>query len=66
MEYDGIGKYYDDDGNIYIGNYKNDKKTEGNLYELQEDGTHTLFQVKYDEFENKIDRKQISKGHNMV
>jgi hypothetical protein len=36
------------------------------MYELQEDGTHTLYNVKYDEDENEIDREEISKGHKLV
>jgi hypothetical protein len=35
------------------------------MYELQEDQTHTLFKVKYDET-GKIERKEISRGHKMV
>jgi hypothetical protein len=44
----GLGRYCNDDGSIYIGQYKNGWKTEGKKYELQEDQTHTLFEVKYD------------------
>jgi hypothetical protein len=39
----GIARRCDDDGSIYIGQWKNDKRTEGKRYELQEDQTHTLF-----------------------
>jgi hypothetical protein len=59
-------KSYLDSGNIYIGQYKNNKKTEGRMYELQEDQTHTLFKVKYDEKVNEIEKKEISRGHKMV
>jgi hypothetical protein len=55
-----------DTGNIYIGQFKNQKKTEGRKYELQEDQTHTLFKVKYDEDGNEIERKEISRGHKIV
>ena len=54
------------DGSIYIGQYKNNKKTEGKRYELQEDQTHTLFKVKYDEKGNEIEKNEISRGHKMV
>ena len=40
--------------------------TEGKEYELQEDGTHTLYNVKFDEDENEIERKEKSKGHKLV
>ena len=40
--------------------------TEGRKYELQEDQTHTLFKVKYDEKVNEIEKKEISRGHKMV
>jgi hypothetical protein len=36
------------------------------MYELQEDQTHTLFKVKYDENEKLIEKKEISRGHKMV
>ena len=39
----GLARRCDDDGSIYIGQYKNCWKTEGKRYELQEDQTHTLF-----------------------
>jgi hypothetical protein len=29
--------------------YREDKRTEGKKYELQKDGTHTLYHVKYDD-----------------
>lgn len=35
-------------GSTFIGTYNNDLMKEGNLYELQEDGTYSLFEVKYD------------------
>ncbi len=42
---------------MFIGEYKFDKMHEGKLYELQQDNTHSLFQVKYDvesDIKNKI------------
>ena len=59
-------RYCFDDGNIYIGQFKNNNWTEVRRYVLQEDQTHTLFKVKYDEDENEIERKEISRGHKMV
>ena len=40
--------------------------TEGKMYKLQEDGTHTLYNVKFDEYGNKIEREEMSKGHKLV
>jgi hypothetical protein len=40
--------------------------TEEKLYELQGDHTYTLFHVRYDEYEDEIEKKEISKGHKMV
>ncbi len=36
------------------------------MYELQDDHTHTLFNVKYDEDEHEIEREEISKGHKLI
>jgi hypothetical protein len=36
------------------------------MYELEQNGTHTLFKVKYDEEEEEIERKEISRGHKMT
>jgi hypothetical protein len=56
-----------DDGSIYIGGYKDDYRTEGKKYQLQKDGTHTLFHVKYqDGTWREIENKEISSGHKMV
>jgi hypothetical protein len=55
-----------DDGDIYIGGYKNDNRTEGKMYEVQHDGTHTLYNVKYDEYSNEIEKELISQGHKLA
>ncbi len=47
--FNGKGKLWNDDGSIYVGEWKDSNKTEGKKYELQADGTHTLYYVKYDE-----------------
>ncbi len=42
---------------MFIGEFKFDKMYEGKLYELQQDNTYSLFQVKYDvesDVKNKI------------
>jgi hypothetical protein len=56
------------DGSIYIGGYKDGCRTEGKKYQLQQDGTHTLFHVKYDGTwrNTEIEKKEISSGHKMV
>jgi hypothetical protein len=38
----GKGKIWNNDGSIYIGIWKDNERTEGKKYELQEDGTHSL------------------------
>jgi hypothetical protein len=54
------------DGDIYIGQLKNNNWTEARRYELQEDQTHTLYKVKFDENVKIIEKKEISRGHKMV
>ena len=56
-------KFWFDDGDIYIGGWIKDNKTEGKEYRLQDDHTHTLFNVKYDQSGREIEREEISKGH---
>ena len=56
----GQGKYWFDDGKIFVGEYQNGCRQEGLMYELQADQTHTIFQVSYDELEEEIERKEIS------
>ena len=63
--YNGLGKMWYTDGDIYIGQWKNDNFSGGKEYELQQDGTHTLYNVKYEE-RREIERKEISKGHKLV
>jgi hypothetical protein len=65
MRFNGKGKYWGVNGIVYIGEYKNGKRTEGKKYELQADHTHTLFHVKYEE-EKEIEKKEIRKGHKMA
>ena len=48
---------------MYIGGYKDDRQTEGKVYELQPDKTHTIFIVKYDDRGEEIEKREISKGH---
>jgi hypothetical protein len=54
------------DGSIYIGGYKDNERTEGKKYQLQQEGTHTLFHLKYDDDGDEIEKKEISKGHKIV
>ena len=46
--WDGTGKRWEDNGNIYIGDFKDNKRNQGKFYVLEDDGTYTLYQVKYD------------------
>ena len=57
---DRIGKTWEQSGNVYIGQRKNDNATDGKYYVLQADGTHTLY-----ELVNNIRVKEISKGHRL-
>ncbi len=57
----GQGKWWVDNGDIYIGQHKNDSGTNGKYYELQEDGTHTLFN-----WANNKKGREISKGHKIA
>ena len=40
-------------GRVFIGEFKDDRMSEGKLYEMQKDNTYTLFQVKYDYLKDK-------------
>ena len=44
----GYGRYFLDNGSVFIGNFKRDTMIDGKLYELQSDGKYSLFQVQYD------------------
>ena len=60
MRKNGQGKRWVHDGIIYIGEWKNSKTTEGKEYELETDGTYTLYKVKYDEKEEEIESEEMS------
>jgi hypothetical protein len=45
----GLVKYWHSDGSISIWRQNDGQKTEAKKYELQADGTHTLYHVKYDD-----------------
>jgi hypothetical protein len=47
-------------GNVYIGQHKNNLPTDGKFYELQADGTHTLY-----EYVKGKRGEEISKGHRL-
>ena len=42
----GKGKIWSPDGSVFIGEYKDDFKTQGHMYELQPNGTYTLYDLK--------------------
>ena len=48
----GHGKVWMADGRIFIGEFVKHKLKQGYLYELQVDGTHTMYHVKYDNEED--------------
>lgn len=66
MRGNGQGKRWEADGSIIILQFKNHCRTEGKKYELQPDKTFTLFHVKYNEDGDEIEKKQVSKGHEIV
>ncbi len=40
-------------GRVFIGEFKLERMSEGNLYEMQKDNTYTMSQVKYDYLKDK-------------
>ena len=62
----GLMRSYYGDGDIEIGQAKNNNWTEARKYVLQENQTHTLYKVKFDENGKMIENKEISRGHKMV
>jgi hypothetical protein len=54
----GQGKVLLTNGDIYIGDYKNDKRNDGKYYKMQKDGTYTQH-----EYVNGKVGKEVSKGH---
>ena len=60
----GKGKIWSGDGSVFIGEYNDNFRTEGSKYELQPDGTHTLYQVKCDVNSKEV-KKEVSKGHHI-
>jgi hypothetical protein len=55
-----------EDGRVFIGKWNCDRMTEGKMFELQPDKTHSLFEVNYDEYERLSSEVQISTGHKLV
>jgi hypothetical protein len=62
----GYGKLWTDDGSIYIGQFKKGKPSEGIMYKLLKDYTHSEFHVKYDEKEKEIEKKHIGTKINII
>ena len=44
----GYGRFFLDNGSVFIGNFELSRMIDGKLYELQSDGKYSLFQVQYD------------------
>ncbi len=44
----GHGKILLKGGRVFIGEFKEHRMSEGKLYQMQQDNTYTLYQVKYD------------------
>ena len=49
----GHGKMTLTNGRVFIGQFKLSTMSEGKLYEMQNDKTYTLYQVKYDHIKDK-------------
>ena len=49
----GHGKIFLRDARVFIGEFKENIMSEGKLYEMKEDKTYTLYQVKYDNQKDK-------------
>lgn len=62
----GYGKEWYDDGSVFIGKWNLHKIVEGKVYELEDDKTHTLFEVKCDGKGKVTSEKEISRGHKIV
>jgi hypothetical protein len=45
----GYGKKWYSNGNVFIGKWNCGRRTEGKMFELKPDKTHSLFEVNYDE-----------------
>jgi hypothetical protein len=45
--WDGKGKRWENNGNFYIGQYKDNKRSEGKFCVLEDNCTYTVYQVKY-------------------
>ena len=52
----------DDFSSIYIGEWKNDARIAGREYKLEEDHTYSLYEVRYNEEEEEIERIEVNKG----
>jgi hypothetical protein len=56
---------WDEGGKVFVGEWKDDWRKEGDVYELEEDDTHSLYHVKYDDKGNEKSRELKSKGHKL-
>lgn len=66
MFYHGLAKHWNADGSILIGHHNNGWFTEGKKYELQNDGSHTVFKIKCGEDGKVVEQIEVSKGHWIV
>jgi hypothetical protein len=63
MFYHGIAKHWNTDGSIMFGRHINGWFTAGKKYELQNNGSHTLFMIKCGDDGKIVEQKEVSKGH---
>ncbi len=51
----------DDYSSIYIGEWKNDARIAGREYKLEENHTYSLYEVRFNEEEEEIERIEVNK-----
>jgi hypothetical protein len=54
-----------DDGDVHLGQHVNGKRAGLEMYVLQPDKSHSLFEIRKDEQGLEISRKLISSGHHL-
>ncbi len=55
-----------DCGETFIGKFENDLIMQGKLSQLKEDGTISVYKVIYDDYEEIISKKKISRGKKLL
>jgi hypothetical protein len=61
--YHGIAKHWYADGSIEFGRHIDGWIIKFKKYELQNDGSHTLYKIRYGIDGKIVEKKEVSKGH---